>query len=141
MRGTQIRVLAISVYKKNRENMEYVPIKAKAGYHSSFNDPCFISELPKFTFPNLPKGGTYRMFPTTGDSMLPIPERSDIITRYIEDWTSIRPDTLCIVILKGEQDFVFKQVTVQNDKTVLLKSLNNLYEPYQVPMDEVLEIW
>ena len=141
MRGTNIRVLAITVDKTNLENTEYVPVKAKAGYRSSYNDPEFIAKLPKFSLPNLPPDGTYRMFPTTGDSMLPIPEGSDVIAQYAQDWKNIKPDTPCIVILAGEQDFVFKLVTIQKDRKLLLKSLNKAYEPYTVDAKDVLEIW
>ena len=141
MRGTNIRVLAITVDKNNKENTEYVPVKAKAGYRAGYNDPQFLATLPKFSLPNLPKNGTYRMFPTTGDSMLPIPEGSDVIAQYVQDWKSLKPATPCIVILKEEQDFVFKLVTVQEDGKLLLQSLNKRYEPYYVDGEEVLEIW
>ena len=141
MTGSKIRVLSITVDKNNKENTEYVPVKAKAGYRSGYNDPEFIATLPKFSLPNLPKSGTYRMFPTTGDSMLPIPENSDVIAQYVQDWKSLKPDTPCIVILKGEQDFVFKLVTVQSDTKVLLKSLNSVYAPYTVNSDDILEVW
>lgn len=140
MTGSKLRVLAITVDKNNKENTEYVPIKAKAGYRAGLNDPDYIASLPRFTLPNLGKGGTYRMFPTIGDSMLPIPEGSDVICRFIQDWGSIKPQTICIVILKGEQDFVFKQVTLQKDG-LLLESLNTAYQPYSVPVSEVLELW
>ena len=140
MTGSRVRVLAITVNNENRENIEYVPVKAKAGYRSGYNDPQYIAELPKFNIPNLPHGSTYRIFPTTGDSMQPIPEGSDIVAKYVEDWTSLKPDSPCIVILKGEQDFVFKQVTVGKGK-ILLKSYNDLYVPYEVEAGEVLEIW
>ncbi len=139
--GSQIRVLAITVDKNNRENVEYVPIKAKAGYTAGYNDPEYIAGLPKFSLPNLPKLGTFRMFPTTGDSMMPIPENSEIITQYVEDWKSLKPDTPCIVILKGQQDFVFKLVTIQPEGLVLLKSLNRNYEPYTKSSNDILEIW
>jgi transcriptional regulator with XRE-family HTH domain len=83
--GSNIRVLAISVDKGTREeNVEYVPIKAKAGYRAGYNDPDYIGSLPKFSFPNLPKSASYRVFPITGDSMLPIPDGSDIICKYIQ---------------------------------------------------------
>jgi transcriptional regulator with XRE-family HTH domain len=139
MTGTHIRVLAITVGHDNRENVEYVPVKAKAGYRSGYADPEFLAQLPRFSMPNLPQG-THRVFPISGDSMLPIPDGSDITTHYIEDWKNIKPGTPCIVILKGEQDFVFKMVTVMQDE-LLLKSLNPAYEPYTVPVSEVLEIW
>ena len=139
--GSDMRVLAISVDQNNRENIEYVPIKAKAGYQTSFNDPEYIACLPKFTLPNLPGSGTFRMFPTTGDSMLPIPENSDVIGQYVADWKSMRPNTPCIVILKDTQDFVFKLVSVQTDGKVLLRSLNPNYQPYTVGARDILEIW
>lgn len=141
MTGSQIRVLAITVDKENRENTEYVPIKAKAGYQAGYNDPQYLAALPRFSLPNLPERGTFRMFPTVGDSMLPIPEGSDVIAEYVQDWKNLKPETPCIVILKGNQDFVFKMVTVQNDSQLLLKSLNSLYQPFEVNSEDVLEIW
>jgi transcriptional regulator with XRE-family HTH domain len=141
--GTKIRVLAITVDKEDKEQVEYVPVKAKAGYRKGYSDPEFIAGLPRFSMPNLPANGTFRMFPITGDSMLPVPEGSDIITRYIEDWTTVKKDTPCIVILKGEQEFVFKLVTnfIEQDRALLLRSLNEQYAPYYVPVSEVLELW
>ncbi len=141
IQGRNLRVLAISVDRSNKENVEYVPVKAKAGYMAGYHDPEFIASLPKYSIPNLPAQGTFRIFPSTGDSMLPIPESSDIITRYVPDWTAIKPGTPCIVILKGQQDFVFKLVTVNADGAILLKSLNPVYEPYTVGANDVLEIW
>jgi transcriptional regulator with XRE-family HTH domain len=140
MAGSKLRVLAITTDKNNRENMEYIPVKAKAGYRAGFNDPEYIAGLPKFSLPNLPKGSTFRMFPITGDSMLPIPDGSDVVCRFIENWSNLKPRTLCIAILKGEQDFVFKQVTLQ-EQGLLMESLNRAYEPYTVPVSEVLELW
>ncbi|TDE17381.1 XRE family transcriptional regulator [Dyadobacter psychrotolerans] len=139
MTGTKIRVLAITVNNDNKENVEYVPVKAKAGYRSGYSDPDFLAMLPKFSMPNLP-AGTHRMFPITGDSMLPVPDGSDVIACYVDDWKQLKPGTPCIVILKGEQDFVFKLVTV-SDNQLFLKSLNSVYEPFTVPVTEVLEIW
>lgn len=143
--GSKLRVLATTVDADNRELIEYVPVKAKAGYQSGHADPEYIANLPRFTMPNLPKDRSYRMFPTTGASMLPIPEGSLVITEYIQDWFSIKDDTLCILILKSEgQDFVFKQVVnrIREEGKLILKSLNSeAFEPYEVPVSDVLEIW
>lgn len=141
MGGTNIRVLAITVDKNNKENVEYVPVKAKAGYKAGYSDPEFIATLPKFSFPDLPRNGTFRMFPTIGDSMLPIPEGSDILAKYVQDWTALKPGTLCIVIFNGEQDFVFKKVTLQEGDEIRLESLNAAYKPYTEPTSNILEIW
>lgn len=141
VQGEQLRVLAITVDALNRENVEYVPIKAKAGYRTGYSDPEFIAALPKYSFPDLTEGKTYRMFPTVGDSMLPIPEGSDVLTSYVQDWTKLGLDTSCIVIFKSSNDFVFKKVTVRKDGNVLMRSTNELYEPYTVNVRQVLEIW
>jgi transcriptional regulator with XRE-family HTH domain len=139
--GANLRVLAISVDQDNTENIEYVPVKAKAGYAAGYHDPEFIASLPKYSFPNLPKGNTYRVFPTSGESMLPIPDGSEVIAQYITDWEMIKPGTPSIVILKGNQDFVFKLVTWQANGSLLLESLNDLFRPYTVAVNEVAEIW
>lgn len=139
--GKNIRILSITVNSENKENMEYVPIKAKAGYRDGFSDPEYLATLPKFSLPNLPRNGTFRMFPIEGDSMLPIPSGSDVVAKYVQDWKSVKPGTLCIVVLNGAGDFVFKQVTLLNGGHVLLQSLNPLYESYTVEVSDVLEIW
>lgn len=142
--GSKLRVLATTVDQANNENAEFVPVKAKAGYISGFNDPDFIAALPKFSLPNLPANKTYRMFPTKGDSMLPIPENCFVITEYIQDWHALKNDTLCVLILKsGGNDFVFKKVinNIKTEKSLELHSLNDTYQPYTVEISEVLEIW
>lgn len=137
--GKKMRLLSITVNAENKENLEYVPIKAKAGYLAGHADPDFIAALPKFTLPNLP-GGTFRMFPISGDSMLPLPSGSEVICRFVEDWREIKPQTPCILILNDAQDFVFKFVTME-EHLFLLESLNPEFHPYTVGISDVLEIW
>ncbi|GAA4445028.1 hypothetical protein GCM10023091_36010 [Ravibacter arvi] len=139
LRGDNLRILALTTDQNQNENVEYVPVKAQAGYQAGYKDPEFIAALPKLTLPNLPPG-TFRVFPITGDSMLPIPGNSDITGKYVADWLGLRPGTPCIVILKNEQELVFKMVTIRKE-TVLLESLNPAFEPYEVGLEEVLEIW
>jgi transcriptional regulator with XRE-family HTH domain len=142
MTGSKIRVLATTVDSKNRDNIEFVPQKAKAGYLSGYSDPEFISKLPVFTMPHLPHDRKFRMFPTVGDSMYPIPENSLVIGNYLDDWSSIKEDTPCILVTKDE-GIVFKLVTnqVKKNKTFLLKSLNSMYPSYEVRVENVVEIW
>ncbi|MDR2272062.1 MAG: LexA family transcriptional regulator [Sphingobacterium sp.] len=137
--GKKLRLLTITVNAENKENLEYIPVKAKAGYLAGHADPDFIAALPKFTLPNLP-GGTFRMFPISGDSMLPLSSGSEVICRYVEDWREIKPQTPCILILNDAQDFVFKFVTME-EHLFLLESLNPEFKPYTVEVSDVLEIW
>ncbi|MCF0075191.1 hypothetical protein LZD49_32210 [Dyadobacter sp. CY261] len=74
--------------------------------------------------------------------MLPIPEGADIICEYVEDWTNLKPGTLCVLILKAERDFVFKQVTINSaTRAMHLESLNQAYKSYEVNISDVLEVW
>jgi transcriptional regulator with XRE-family HTH domain len=139
--GGNIRVLAISVNGKNKENTEYVPIAAKAGYLKGYNDPEFIGKLPKFSLPHLSEKRTYRMFPTKGDSMLPIPEKSLIVTEYVDDW-KVLDNVPCIVIMNADQDFLFKMVSyLPINNSLLLHSLNSEYKDTEVFAGDVVEIW
>jgi transcriptional regulator with XRE-family HTH domain len=142
--GRHIRILPITVDNSNEENMEFVPARARAGYRSGFSDPAFISALPKFTLPGLPRGKTIRMFPISGDSMEPIPDGSHVIAQYLQDWSHLKDNTACILVLKGgEEEIVFKVVGnhIKQNGTLSLHSLNAQYETVTVAIEEVLEIW
>ncbi len=142
--GRHIRILPITVDNSNEENMEFIPARARAGYRSGFSDPDFISALPKFSLPDLPRGKTIRMFPIIGDSMEPIPDGSHVIAQYLQDWSHLKDNTACILVLKGgEEEIVFKVVNnhIKQNGTLSLHSLNSEYEPFTVAIEEVLEIW
>lgn len=85
--GSRLRVLATTVDSQNRENIEVVPIRAKAGYQSGYADPEFIKKLPTFQLPILLNDRKYRMFQLSGDSMLPIPDKAWVIglSRWARD--------------------------------------------------------
>jgi len=140
--GTQLRILATTITTENKDNIEFVSQKAKAGYLAGYSDPEYINKLPVFTMPHLPQDRKYRMFPTVGDSMYPIPENALVVGRYVDDWNSIKDETPCLVITKDE-GIVFKLVTnkIKNHRTLHLASLNSLYKPYEVPVENIIEIW
>lgn len=140
--GSKLRVIATTVDPSNRDNIEFVPHKARAGYLSGFSDPEFVANLPVFTMPHLPRDQKFRMFPTTGDSMYPIPENAFVIGRFIEDWNTIKDGTPAIVITR-QDGIVFKLVDNQLKKKrgFLLQSLNTAYAPYEVEAGDILEIW
>lgn len=140
--GSKLRVLATTVNNQNEENIELVPEKAKAGYASGFADPEFISELPVFTLPFLSKNTKYRTFQLNGDSMLPIPDKSWVTAEYVQDWREIRSGDAYIVLTLDE-GIVFKIVEnmVAEEGKLRLYSLNPIYEPYEVDIREVREIW
>lgn len=136
------RVLAITVDQENKEFIELVPQKASAGYLNGYADPEFIEELPRFRLPMLSTLGTHRAFEIKGDSMLPIASGTVIIGRYIDDWSEIKDGTPCIVVSQNE-GVVFKRVynKIKNSALLRLHSDNPVFDPYEVPVEEVNEIW
>lgn len=139
--GNKLRLLTITVDSKGKENIEMVPLKAQAGYTNSYGDLDFIASLPKFKLPFLPENKTYRTFQIKGDSMLPIPENSWVTCSYVENWEHIKNGKACVVVTKSE-GLVFKLVYLRVDSGFfLLVSSNSDYNPYEIPVSQVLEIW
>lgn len=88
--------------------IQFVPVKAAAGYLAGYADPEFIDELNTFTLPML-TGGNYRAFEIVGDSMLPTPSGSVIVGEKVGDFEEVKITLLCIVISRNE-GIVYKRV-------------------------------
>jgi len=142
IRGSNLRVLTTTINKDNTENIELVPEKAKAGYTTGYADPEYIGELPVFRLPFLSDKRKYRTFQLKGDSMLPIPDGSWVTGEYLQDWMNIISGNAYIVFTLDD-GIVFKVVenNIKTDGKLILYSLNPLYEPYEVRISEVKEIW
>ncbi len=140
--GSNFRVLATTVDEGNRENIELVPEKAKAGYMTGYADPEFISELPVFKLPFLLSNRKYRTFQLKGDSMLPIPDGSWVTGEYVQDWFEIK-DGQAYIIFTMDDGIMFKiaENRIKGEGKLILYSLNPVYEPFKVRISEVREIW
>jgi transcriptional regulator with XRE-family HTH domain/polyhydroxyalkanoate synthesis regulator phasin len=121
--------------------IQFVPVKAAAGYLAGYADPEFIDELNTFTLPML-TGGNYRAFEIVGDSMLPTQSGSVIVGEKLEAIDDIKTSNTYIVVSRSE-GIVYKRVLKSNRSKhkVTLVSDNPLYEPYQLNTDEIIEIW
>jgi transcriptional regulator with XRE-family HTH domain len=142
IKGSNLRVLTTTVDSGNRENIELVTEKAKAGYTTGYADPEYIGELPVFTLPFLSDKRKYRTFQLKGDSMLPIPDGSWVTGEFLQDWMNIVSGKAYIVFTLND-GIVFKilENNIRKDGKLVLFSLNPLYEPYEVHINEVKEIW
>lgn len=140
--GGKLRVLALTVDKDQNENIELVPQKAAAGYLNGYADPEYLEVLPKFRLPMLSQTGTYRAFEIAGDSMLPIASGSVIVGRYVEDWATVKDGTPCVVV-SSKDGIVFKRVfnKLRANTMFVLHSDNPQFSPYDINVDDVLEIW
>ncbi len=139
---TEVRLLATTVNSENENNIEFVPIKAAAGYVQGFGDLDFIETLPVFQVPFLSKEKKYRVFPIEGDSMLPLKEGSLVFAEYVEDWKNIKNGTVCIIVTKDEGIVLKKVFNYLNEKNLLvLKSTNERFAPYAVMGEDINELW
>ncbi len=142
LRGSKLRVLATTVDDANEENIELVNEKARAGYTNGFADPEFIRHLPTFQLPFLSPAKKYRTFQLSGDSMLPIPDRSWVTGEFLQDWKLIVTGN-AYVILTLDEGIVFKiaENLLEKEHKLTLYSLNPAYEPFDVHANEIKEVW
>lgn len=140
--GKGLRVLSTLVDRDDKELITLVPVKASAGYMNGYADPDFIETLPKFNlpFPELSGERTYRAFQIKGNSMEPIPTGAYILCEYMQNWNEIR-DGKTYVLLTFDEGIVYKRVINNGDGTLLLKSDNPEYAPYQINMSSLSEVW
>lgn len=121
--------------------IQFVPVKAAAGYLAGYADPEFIDELNTFTLPMLGPGN-YRAFEIVGDSMLPTPSGSVIVGEKIGTVEDLKSNNTYIVVTRGE-GVVYKRVMKNNrvKNKITLVSDNPDYTPYTVNADDIIELW
>lgn len=142
-KGNKIRILTTTVDKKNRENIEYVPVKVRAGYLAGCQDPDFIASLSKVVLPFVDdRGKTMRFFDCAGDSMLPLDTNCQVLGEYIHDWTAIKDGTKCIVI-SHTQGYAIKEVynQIKTKRNLRLHSTNSAYNDYELSIKDINEVW
>lgn len=134
-------VLVVTVDAGDKQNIEFVPHKAAAGYLNGYADTEYVKELPHFSLPNL-KQGTYRAFEISGDSMLPLMPGTIVIGEYVENLKSIKSGKTYVLITQRE-GIVYKRVFNYLDENgnLFLVSDNRHYAPYQLSASEVIEVW
>lgn len=142
LKGVSLRVLATTVDSNNIDNIELVPVKAKAGYTAGFADPDYIKVLQTFNLPFLDRKRKYRTFQISGDSMPPVNEGSWVTGEYLDNWNYIK-DRYPYIIVTKDEGVVFKIVynKIRENGTLQLCSTNPAYEPYEVSVNDILEVW
>jgi transcriptional regulator with XRE-family HTH domain len=121
--------------------IQFVPVKAAAGYLAGYADPEFIDELNTFTLPMLAPG-QYRAFEIVGDSMLPTQSGSIIVGEKVEDINDVK-NTFTYIVVSRNEGIVYKRV-MKNNRTknkYTLVSDNPTYQPYQVNGEDIIEVW
>ena len=143
---TSFRVLTIVTDSQDDERIVHVPVPAQAGYVSEMSEPTFINELPSFTLPDYKyRVGTHRSFDVSGDSMEPtLFEGDKVVCSYLEPtlWeNAIKDNYVYVVVTRG--DVLVKRLGnfIKDEKELELRSDNEFYKPYRVPISDVREVW
>jgi len=139
--GNRRVLFPITVDGANEDLIEIIPVEASAGYLRGYDDPEYIEHLEKIKLPFLPTG-THRAFPIKGDSMLPVKSGSYIVARFVEEISDLKNGKTYIVLTLND-GIVYKRIfnKIAENNMLLLVSDNKKYDPYYVPVDEILELW
>ena len=131
-------VLPVMVDRKGENRIELVPHRASMGYISGYTDPDYIESLQTISLPFL-RNGKYRAFPAEGDSMPPYNDGTLLVGKYVEGKEYLRQNRTYIFVTTD--GIVYKRYTQQSESGTMVSSDNQFYEPYEIPWENVLEIW
>ncbi|MFD2552419.1 XRE family transcriptional regulator [Bizionia sediminis] len=139
--GNKRVLFPITVDADNENLIEVIPIKATAGYLSGYDDPEYIEQLQRIKLPFLPSG-KHRAFPIKGDSMLPLKDGAYVVGKFVEDRQDISSNKTYVLLTRND-GMVYKRVInkIKEANTLVLVSDNPLYQPYEIPIEDVLELW
>ncbi len=144
--GQGFRLLTVVTDDTRDERIVHVPIPAQAGYAGEMLDPAFIEDLPTFSLPDYKyKVGTHRSFDVSGDSMEPtLFEGDKVVCSFLEPglWeTALKDNYVYVVVTRG--DVVVKRVfnKIKEGRQLELRSDNDFYDTYTVPVGDVREVW
>jgi len=132
-------VLPVVVDQSGNESIEIVPQKATMGYLRGYSDPGYIESLDRISLPFL-KNGKFRAFPANGDSMPPFKDGSFIIGKYMEGIDDLKSGNTYIFITIND-GITYKRLKSKNNDSITVAADNTFYEPYDIPLEEIVEVW
>ena len=74
--------------------------------------------------------------------MLPVKDGAYVVAKFVENITDVRDGRTYVVLTKHE-GLVYKRLynQMKQNNTLLLSSDNKAYQPYEVKIEDVLELW
>ncbi len=135
---TPTDILNYGIEKKG--NITYIPIKAQAGSLAEMANPSSTEDFVSLSIPMFNDIGLF-MINVEGDSMFPTFCNGDfIIIKQIEDLDFIKYGEPFVV--DATDGRVLKRIySHENQSALVLKSDNEIYEPYLIKKDSILSLW
>lgn len=132
-------VLPVVVDQLGNNSIEIIPQKASMGYLSGYSDPEYMESLQRISLPFL-TNGKYRAFPAQGDSMPPFKDGSYIIGKYIESIEDLKSHKSYVFVTLND-GISYKRLKAKKKKSLTVAADNTFYQPYDIPLGEIVEIW
>jgi hypothetical protein len=132
-------VLPVAVDDLGNDTIEIIPQKASMGYLEGYSDVGYIESLQRIALPFL-TNGKYRAFPADGDSMPPFRNGSYIVGKYVEGIDELKPGKTYVFITLND-GITYKRFKEKKGNTICVSADNSFYEPYDIPFEEIVEIW
>ena len=132
-------LVPVAVDSKGENKIEIIPAKASMGYLNGYQDPDYIEGLQTLSLPFL-RNGKFRAFPAGGDSMPPYKDGTYIVGKYVENIADLKTDRTYIFVTAND-GIVYKRFQFHEGNSICVKSDNNFYEPFKIPLPEIFEIW
>ena len=132
-------LVPVAVDSKGENKIEIIPAKASMGYLNGYQDPDYIEGLQTLSLPFL-RNGKFRAFPAGGDSMPPYKDGTYIVGKYVENIADLKTDRTYIFVTAND-GIVYKRFQFHEGNAICVKSDNNFYEPFKIPLPEIFEIW
>jgi transcriptional regulator with XRE-family HTH domain len=138
----KIKIVTVTLDQNDEERISMVGKKASAGYLNGYADPEYMENLPNFRLPNLTANQTFRAFEISGDSMLPLMPGTIIVGAYIESAAEVKNGKTYVLVTKND-GVVYKRVFnyIEERGKLFVVSDNDSYKPYDISVQEVVEIW
>lgn len=131
-------LLPVAVNADGDNKIEIIPEKTSMGYLSGYASPEYIESLQTLSLPFL-RNGKYRAFPAKGDSMPPYKDGTYIVGRFVEHLSDLKAGKTYVFITTD--GIVYKRFQFHEGEAVCVQSDNRFYEPYQIPLSDIYEIW
>lgn len=123
-------------------NITLVPHRAMAGYALEHEEDAFLSELPKFSIPNLE--GQLLAFEISGDSMYPTITNGDVVVcEPLERGDPIRDNNVYVVVTDVVVAKRIQQIKGDSETADYLRLISdnsNVYKPYEVDLENIRQI-
>lgn len=72
--------------------------------------------------------------------MPPFKDGSYIIGKYVENIEDLKPKKSYVFVTLNE-GISYKRFSSKNKKSITVSADNSFYEPYEIPLKEIIEIW